>query len=208
MGKGERVTLSLPPTMPPIRPGRLTRLANRLGLRRAELVTALWSLVLGAPIAATAVLIATVPVPQTPGVPFSPAPATIAPSRPAAEPTGEPAAEPPVAALTAPGRAPRVIAPTEPARPSRAATAPVLFANCPEARAAGRQDIPRGDPAYRTQLDGTGPGEPDGIACESGDQDAPATTEHAADPTPEPSSSKPPETSDTPTVEPSSTAAD
>jgi cytoskeletal protein RodZ len=117
------VTLSLPPTFPPIRPGWLTRLANRLGLRRTELVTALWSLAAGAPIAATAVLIATVPVPQTPGHPFDPAPATIAPSEPAAEPTQE-SSRAPVAALTASGRAPRVIAPTEAARPSRTATAP------------------------------------------------------------------------------------
>lgn len=184
------MTLSLPPTMPPIRPGWLTRLANRLGLRRTELVTALWSMAAGAPIAATAVLIATVPVPQTPGHPFDPAPATIAPSRPAGEPPQEPTQEPsraPVAALTAPRRPPWVIAPTEPARPSRTATAPAPFASCTEARAAGRQDIPQSDPAYRAQLDRDG----DGIACESDDQAAPSST---AEPTPSPEPSAEPST--------------
>lgn len=41
------------------------------------------------------------------------------------------------------------------------------FENCPAAYAAGRANIPKGDPAYAEHLDGTGPGEPDGIACEN-----------------------------------------
>jgi hypothetical protein len=43
--------------------------------------------------------------------------------------------------------------------------APGPFANCAEARAAGRHDIPIGDPAYRPKLDG--PGGTPGIACET-----------------------------------------
>jgi hypothetical protein len=51
------------------------------------------------------------------------------------------------------------------------------FKNCTEARAAGRTDIPEGDPAYAPHLD-----QPkDGVACESGD--GPATTRPKAAPT-------------------------
>jgi hypothetical protein len=108
--------------MPPIRPGWLTRLANRFGFRRQELVAATIATIVGAPVAGTLVLLATVPVPQTSGVEFNPRPDVIAPASPAAEPTPSPRA--PVAALTAPARAPRVIAPTIAARPSRTPTAP------------------------------------------------------------------------------------
>lgn len=39
---------------------------------------------------------------------------------------------------------------------------PQVFAGCNEARAAGRENIPFGDPAYRSDMDGDG----DGLACE------------------------------------------
>jgi hypothetical protein len=41
---------------------------------------------------------------------------------------------------------------------------PAPFANCSEARAAGRENIPLWDSAYRPTMDG----DQDGIACESG----------------------------------------
>ena len=46
---------------------------------------------------------------------------------------------------------------TRPAQPN------VYFANCTAARAAGRQNIRRGEPGYRPQLDRDN----DGVACES-----------------------------------------
>jgi hypothetical protein len=46
-----------------------------------------------------------------------------------------------------------------PARPAQG----VYFANCSAARAAGRQNIRRGEPGYRPPLDRDN----DGIACES-----------------------------------------
>ena len=46
-----------------------------------------------------------------------------------------------------------------PARPSRG----VYFANCTAARAAGRENIRRGEPGYRPALDRDN----DGVACES-----------------------------------------
>jgi hypothetical protein len=111
-----RVTLS----MPPIRPGWLTRLANRLRLRRTELLAALWTTGIGAPMTATAVILATVPVPQEPGHPFDPTPGgpTIATSIAAEPPSPEPRA-----VRTAPRTAPRIVVAPEPARPSRTATA-------------------------------------------------------------------------------------
>jgi len=44
-----------------------------------------------------------------------------------------------------------------------AASSTVYFANCAEARAAGRENIRRGEPGYRPALDRDN----DGIACES-----------------------------------------
>jgi hypothetical protein len=105
--------------MPPLRPGRLTRMANRLGLRRQELLGAILATIAGAPIAACVVLLATVPVPQVPGEPFAPvAPPTIAPTEtPATAPS-------PAPVLTAPRTAPRVVVRPEPVRPSRTASGP------------------------------------------------------------------------------------
>jgi hypothetical protein len=104
--------------MPPIRPGRLTRLANRLGLRRQELLGAILATLAGTPIAACVVLLATVPVPQVPGEPFAPvAPPTIAPT----EVVGPSS---PAPAHTAPRTAPRVVVRPEPVRPSRTASGP------------------------------------------------------------------------------------
>jgi hypothetical protein len=105
--------------MPPLRPGRLARVANRLGLRRQELLGAILATVVGAPIAATAVILATVPVPQTPGEPFAPvAPPAIAPTEVVVGPAS------PAPALTAPRTAPRVVVRPEPVRPSRTASGP------------------------------------------------------------------------------------
>lgn len=62
------------------------------------------------------------------------------------------------------------------------------FANCPAAYAAGRANIPKGDPAYADHLDGhSQPGEPDGVACEDppwGTGPAP-TTPTTTEPEPE-----------------------
>jgi len=44
----------------------------------------------------------------------------------------------------------------------RTAASPAFFANCSQAHAAGRYDIPRSDPAYRAALDA----DRDGLACE------------------------------------------
>jgi hypothetical protein len=40
------------------------------------------------------------------------------------------------------------------------------YENCAAAYAAGRANIPKGDPYYADHLDGTGANEPDGMACE------------------------------------------
>jgi cytoskeletal protein RodZ len=53
-------------------------------------------------------------------------------------------------------------APTTTTTEAPAASGPV-FANCTEAKAAGYQDIHRGEPGYSTKLDRDG----DGVACES-----------------------------------------
>lgn len=54
----------------------------------------------------------------------------------------------------------------------------MTFANCTAAYAAGRSDIPRGDPHYATHLDGNN----DGIACER--SKAPGGFVPATEPTP------------------------
>lgn len=40
------------------------------------------------------------------------------------------------------------------------------FEDCAAAYAAGRANIPKGDPYYSDKLDESGPNEPDGMACE------------------------------------------
>lgn len=52
------------------------------------------------------------------------------------------------------------------------AVSPPAFADCTEARRAGRADIPRSDPAYRAALDADG----DGIACEASESGVLADT--------------------------------
>jgi hypothetical protein len=51
----------------------------------------------------------------------------------------------------------------EQARPARPAQGGVYFANCSAARAAGRENIRRGEPGYRPALDRDN----DGVACEA-----------------------------------------
>lgn len=51
----------------------------------------------------------------------------------------------------------------EQARPARPPAQDVYFANCAAARAAGRQNIRRGEPGYRPALDRDN----DGVACEA-----------------------------------------
>nr|WP_244890206.1 excalibur calcium-binding domain-containing protein [Mycobacterium lentiflavum] len=53
------------------------------------------------------------------------------------------------------------VATTTAAAPSPSTTP--IYRNCDEAHKDGRWDIPKGDPAYRPELDHNG----DGIACES-----------------------------------------
>lgn len=49
-----------------------------------------------------------------------------------------------------------------PAPAVRTAPTGAVFAGCDDARAAGRENIPIGDPAYRADMDG----DSDGFACE------------------------------------------
>jgi hypothetical protein len=86
------------------------------------------------------------------------------------------------------------------------AQSPGPFANCDAAYAAGRANIPKGDPAYAAHLDGNGPGEPDGIACENppwGDGPAPTTPPVTGAPAPAPTTAK----KTTPTTRPGAVRA-
>jgi hypothetical protein len=162
-------------SFPPIRPSRMTRLANRLGLTRTELMAGVWATLAGAPIAATVVILATVPVPQDPEAvagPTTETPSAVAPLLPVTV-TADPPSPLTSARPRAERTAPRVIAPAAGPEPSTARTepGPEPFADCDAARQAGRANIPRGDPRYAPRLDRDG----NGVGCQ---------TTTAADPPP------------------------
>ena len=85
------------------------------------------------------------------------APAVAEPAAPAAEPAPEP--EP--AAPVEPEPAPKP-EPAAEAEPEAAAEAEVFYENCTAARAAGAAPLLRGEPGYRSAMDG----DDDGVACE------------------------------------------
>lgn len=176
---------------PPIRPSRLARFANRLGLRRSELLAALAGTAAGVPIAIAAWLIITTPGPQPPPTPFAPSIATSS----AAEPSvGVETARAPAPARTAPVVVPRVRV-AKSATKAPAATRAPDTRTCPEL---GRVNIPRADPDYRPALDRDG----NGVACQAptGAPTSPAAEPSTQAPTKPPVTTGPAPTTAAPTV--------